>query len=70
MTAQEAMDQVGAVVEGYYAAKSAWELACAHKVEMPICGAAYHVLYEGGNARQALTEMLSRPVTTEALYEE
>ena len=70
MTAQEAMDKVGAVVEGYYAAKSAWELACAHKVEMPICGAAYHVLYEGGNARQALTEMLSRPVTTEALYEE
>lgn len=69
MTAQEAMDKVGAVVEGYYAAKSAWELACSHKVEMPICGAAYHVLYEGGNARQALTEMLSRPVTTEALYE-
>jgi glycerol-3-phosphate dehydrogenase (NAD(P)+) len=69
MTAQEAMDKVGAVVEGYYAAKSAWELACAFHVEMPICSAAHQVLYEGGNARQALTEMLARPVLTEALYE-
>lgn len=70
LSAQEAMDKVGAVVEGYYAAKSAWELACEYKVEMPICNAAYNVLYEGGNARQALLEMLSRPVFTEALYEE
>ena len=69
MTAQEAMAKVGAVVEGYYAAKSAWELANAYKVDMPICMAAYHVLYEGGDAKRALTEMLSRPVATEALYE-
>jgi glycerol-3-phosphate dehydrogenase (NAD(P)+) len=68
MTAKEAMDQVGAVVEGYYAAKSAWELANAYKVDMPICQAAYHVLYEGGDARRELVEMLGRPVATEALY--
>ena len=69
MTAKEAMEKVGAVVEGYYAAKSAWELANAYKVDMPICMAAYHVLYEGGNAKEELTGMLARPVAAEALYE-
>ena len=69
MNAQDAMAKVGAVVEGYYAAKSAFELANAYKVDMPICAAAYHVLYEGGNARRELIDMLARPVTTEALYE-
>ena len=69
LKAQDAMAQVGAVVEGYYAAKSAWELANAYGVDMPICVAAYNVLYAGGDARQELIEMLARPVTTEALYE-
>ena len=34
-SAQEAMDEVGAVVEGYYAARSAHELAQRYGVEMP-----------------------------------
>ena len=63
------MDKVGAVVEGYYAAKSAWELANAYHVDMPIACAAYRVLYEGGDARQELMGMLGRPVATEGLYE-
>ena len=37
-SAQEAMDEVGAVVEGYYAARSAHELAQRYGVEMPILG--------------------------------
>ena len=69
MSAKDAMDKVGAVVEGYYAAKSAWELANAYRVDMPIACAAYRVLYEGGDARQELIGMLDRPVTTEGLYE-
>ena len=69
VAAKEAMAQVGAVVEGYYAARSAWELSRAYGVDMPICIAAYRVLYEGGDARQELMDMLGRPVATEALYE-
>lgn len=68
MSAKDAMDKVGAVVEGYYAAKSAWELANAYEVDMPIACAAYRVLYEGGDARQELIGMLGRPVATEGLY--
>ncbi|MBD5154675.1 MAG: NAD(P)-dependent glycerol-3-phosphate dehydrogenase [Oscillibacter sp.] len=43
---QEAMKEVGATVEGYYAALSAHQLAEKAGVEMPICQSAYRVLYE------------------------
>jgi glycerol-3-phosphate dehydrogenase (NAD(P)+) len=55
-----AMEQVGAVVEGYYAAKSAYELGQKLGVEMPIVEAAYRVLYEGASAREAVQELLVR----------
>ena len=57
---QEAMQEVGAVVEGYYAAKSAWALAQKVGVEMPITEAAYKVLYEGMNAADVTAELLMR----------
>lgn len=59
-TPQEAMEQVGAVVEGYYASKSAWELCQRQKVEMPIIHAAYQVLYESVDPRQAVSSLLLR----------
>ena len=57
---EQAMEQVGAVVEGYYAAKSAWELCCRQNVEMPILQAAYRVLYEQVPAEQVLPDLLRR----------
>lgn len=57
---QDAMAQVGAVVEGYYAAKSAWELSRKQGIEMPITEAAYRVLYEGANARDVVSSLLLR----------
>ena len=57
---KEAMEEVGAVVEGYYAAKSAWELAKSLNVEMPILQAAYMVLYEGASASKVVSELLLR----------
>ena len=58
--AQEAMQEVGAVVEGYYAAKSAYELGKAKDIDMPITEAAYKVLYEGANVKDAVQQLLSR----------
>jgi len=57
---EEAMEQVGAVVEGYYAAKSAWELCTRQGVEMPILQAAYSVLYEQVPAQKAVQRLLQR----------
>ena len=56
----EAMKEVGAVVEGYYAAKSAWDLCQKQGIDMPIVRAAYEVLYEGASARDAVHNLLIR----------
>lgn len=63
---QEAMAQVGAVVEGYYATRSVWELCRRMGVDMPIVRAAYHTLYEGMRAAEAVQELLCRPRKAEA----
>ena len=60
-TAQEAIAELGgAVVEGYYAAASAKELADRAGVEMPITTGAYEVLYRGGDPRQVLERLMTR----------
>ena len=57
---QEAMKEVGATVEGYYAALSAHQLAEKAGVEMPICQSAYRVLYEGQDVREVLGGLMNR----------
>lgn len=61
----EAMKQVGAVVEGYYATAAAWELAKKYGVEMPITQAAYAVLYEGHDPHDAINRLMQRQKTSE-----
>lgn len=56
----EARKEVGAVVEGYYAAATAKTLADKMGVEMPITEAAYEVLYHGKNVRAVLNELMTR----------
>ncbi len=58
--AQTAMKEVGAVVEGYYAAKSAYELGKAKGIDMPITEAAYKVLYEGADVRTSFMSLMNR----------
>ena len=62
---QEAMKEVGAVVEGYYAAEAAYALCQKQGVDMPIVTAAYRVLYEGASAKDAVLELLHRRKTSE-----
>ena len=57
---QQAMQEVGAVVEGYYAAKSAWELGQKQGIDMPITEATYRVLYENANVKDASYALLTR----------
>ena len=58
--AQTAMKEVGAVVEGYYAAKSAYELGKAKGIDMPITEAAYKVLYEGAEVKSTFLGLMAR----------
>ena len=57
---QEAMEEVGAVVEGYYAARGAYELGKKQGIDMPITEAAYQVLYEGADVREVFSILMSR----------
>ena len=57
---QQAVKEIGAVVEGYYAAANARTLARKVGVEMPITEAAYQVLYEGKDPRQVIVDLMIR----------
>ena len=65
-TVQQAMAEVGAVVEGYYATASAWELCQKEGVEMPIVSAAYQVLYQNANPKDVVRNLLKRQKKAES----
>ena len=68
---RQAMDEMGgAVVEGYYAAASAKELADKAGVEMPITFGAYEVLYEGKDPHEVLRRLMARQRKDELEAEE
>jgi glycerol-3-phosphate dehydrogenase (NAD(P)+) len=53
--------EMSMVAEGYYAAKSAYDLNREYKAKTPIIDAVYEILYEGKSAKkvfQKLTEKL------------
>ncbi len=60
LTPAAAMEQVGAVVEGYYATRSAYELGRRQGVDMPIVSAAYAVLYENQSPAKVVETLLHR----------
>lgn len=59
-SAQEAMAEIGAVVEGYYAAESIHQLAEREQVEMPICRSIYEVLYHGMAVQDVVSNLMRR----------
>ena len=63
---EEAIKEVGAVVEGYFAAANARDLAVKAGVEMPITEAAYQVLYEGRDVASVVPGLMSREKRSES----
>ncbi len=57
---EEAIREIGAVVEGYYATATAKALADKTGVEMPITQAAYQVLYGGKDPKTVIYELMTR----------
>ena len=56
----QAVQEIGAVVEGYYAAATARALAQKAGVDMPITEAAYQVLYQGKDPHAVIVELMTR----------
>ena len=61
---EEAVRQVG-TVEGYGCAKATLKLARKLGVKMPITEEINEILFEGQPARQAINDLMSRPITAE-----
>src|SRR5690554_6299297 len=59
-TVEQALEEVGAVVEGYRTCRSAYQLAQKLGVEMPLVEAMYSVLYEGATLEDARRMLLER----------
>ena len=57
---EEALKEVGAVVEGYYATDTVRTLAGKYGIEMPISEGAYQVLYNDRHAKDVLMELMCR----------
>jgi glycerol-3-phosphate dehydrogenase (NAD(P)+) len=61
MNVKAAMDAIGQVVEGYYAAAAAVSLAERNAVELPISAALFSVLYNDVDPRKTTAELMERP---------
>ena len=64
---QEATEQVGSVVEGYYTCKSAYEISQRYHIAMPITATLYRILFEGLPVKEALPLLMHRMIKEEAL---
>ena len=62
---EQAIVEIGQVVEGYHAAKAVRMVAQKLGVDMPICEHVYRVLYEGMPIPDVVESMLRREVTPE-----
>jgi glycerol-3-phosphate dehydrogenase (NAD(P)+) len=59
-TVEQAMTEIGQVVEGYRNTKEVHVLAARQNVEMPICEQIYQILYQGKSAQDAALALLGR----------
>lgn len=59
-TPEQAVHEIGAVVEGYYAAANVRTLAQKTGVEMPILEGAYQVLYQSADPRKVILSLMTR----------
>ncbi len=66
-TPAQALGAVGAVVEGYMTAKSAYELSVKYGVDMPLVRTIYQVLYEELPVDQGIARLLDRDAKSEKL---
>ena len=65
MSVEEAVRQVGMVVEGINALPAARELAQRCGVEMPITKAVYNIVFNGSDPRQAVIDLMNRDKRSE-----
>jgi glycerol-3-phosphate dehydrogenase (NAD(P)+) len=64
-TVQQALEEIGQVVEGYVAARAVHAVALREQVDMPIAEGIWRVLYNGEPARDVVKDLMTRPIRRE-----
>lgn len=59
-TIEEAKKEIGMTIESIDNIKTAYQLSKKYNVEMPIVNTVYHVLFEGLDAKQAISDLMTR----------
>jgi glycerol-3-phosphate dehydrogenase (NAD(P)+) len=62
---EDALAEIGQVVEGYTAARAVRTVALREKVDMPIAEGIYQVLYENAPAKDVVKGLMTRPIRSE-----
>lgn len=62
---EEALAEIGMVVEGYHALGAAMELSKKHGVEMPITEAVYNIIHNGLTPKEAMVALMGRDIKNE-----
>lgn len=70
LSMDEAMKEVGQIVEGVYSAKAALALAEQYEVPLPIVEEVNHILFDGKNVRQAVLSLFARDRKMETRFKE
>ena len=62
---QQALEEIGQVVEGYVAARAVHAVAQRENVDMPIAEGIWRVLYNNEPARDVVKDLMTRPIRRE-----
>jgi glycerol-3-phosphate dehydrogenase (NAD(P)+) len=62
---EQALQEIGQVVEGYSAARAVHAVAKRENVDMPLVGGIYRILYEREPARDVVKDLMTRPIRSE-----
>ena len=62
---EQALREIGQVVEGYSAARAVHAVARREQVDMPIAEGIYKILYEGAPAKDVVRGLMTRPIKPE-----
>ncbi len=62
---EQALQEIGQVVEGYSAARAVHAVAQRENVDMPLVAGIYRILYENEPAKDVVKELMTRPIRPE-----
>jgi glycerol-3-phosphate dehydrogenase (NAD(P)+) len=65
LSVEEAMREIGQVVEGYHAARVLRGVAARLGLDLPICEGICRILFDGASARDVVRELMARPPQAE-----